>query len=37
MFYKQQSINLFLAWYESQPVCSVHVQFLQQIFAIYKY
>ena len=23
MYYKQQSINLFLAWYDSQPVCTV--------------
>ena len=28
-YYNQQSINLFLAWYDSQPVCTVNVQYLQ--------
>ena len=38
VYYNQQSISLFLAWYDSsQPVFTVNVQYLPQIFAIYKY
>ena len=38
MYYnQQQSINLFLVWCDSHPVCTVNVLHLQQIFAIYKY
>ena len=37
MPYNQQSINLFRAWYGSQPVSTINVQYLQQIFAIYNY
>ena len=37
MYYNQQSINLFLASYDSQPICTVNVKHLQYIFAIYKY
>ena len=37
MYYNQQSINLFRAWYDSQLASTVNVQYLQYIFAIYKY
>ena len=37
MYCIQQSINLFLASYGSQSVCTVNVQYLQYIFAIFKY
>ena len=30
MYYNHESINLFLAWYDSQPVCTVNVQYLQK-------
>ena len=29
MYYNQQSVNLFLAWYDSQPICTVNLQYLQ--------
>ena len=29
MYYNQQSISLFVVWYDSQPVCAVHVQYMQ--------
>ena len=32
MYYNQESIDLFLAWYDSQSVCTANVQYLQQIF-----
>ena len=37
MYYNQESIDLFIAWYDSQPVGRVNVQYLQLIFAICKY
>ena len=29
MHHNQQSINFILAWYDSQPLCTVYVQYLQ--------
>ena len=29
MYHNQQSINFILAWYDSQPLCTVYVQYLQ--------
>ena len=40
MYYNQQSIDLFLAWYDSQPVCTVKVftinLYYLQVLAMYK-
>ena len=36
MYYNQDTINLFLPRYDSKPVCTVNVQYLQYIFAICK-
>ena len=26
MYYNQEAINMFVEWYDSQPVCTVNVQ-----------
>ena len=43
MYYNQESINLFVAWYDTQPVCTVNAKYLYtvnicyfQVLAMYK-
>ena len=32
MYYNHESINMFLAWYDSQPVCAVNAHIYSKFF-----